>query len=192
MSPISSFLTDEKKRAKKIREGDRKSFSELYISNFNLMCDFGVSITQDEEVTRELVQDVFLSIWVNRREWQPKGTIRSYLYRAIKNRCLDYLKHKKIEKKWQEIMRNSRSENEATPHDDYARVELESIVQKAVNKLPKKQKMVFLLSRVQGLKYREIAEVMEISEKTVENQMAHALRKLREHVNKIYVIRGKK
>jgi len=186
-----NIVTDENKRIQKIREGDKKVFSELYISNFNLMCDFGVGITRDEEVTRELIQDVFLSIWVNRKEWQPKGSIRSYLYRAIKNRSLDYLKHKKVEREWQEMTRHSNPENEATPHDNYAHAELESIIQKAVNELPEKQKMVFLLSRVQGLKYREIADVLEVSEKTVENQMGHALRKLREHVNKKYFSPGK-
>ncbi len=186
MRSIPNNTTDEKKQILKIREGDRKAFSELYITNFNLMCDFAVNITRDEEVTRELIQDVFLSIWVNRKEWQPKGTVRSYLYRAVKNRSLDYLKHKKVEREWQAMARHSNSENESTPHEEYTHAELESIIQKAVNKLPERQRMVFLLSRVQGLKYREIADVLEISVKTVENQMGHALRKLREHVKKYF------
>lgn len=174
----------EENQIRRIQNGDKKTFSELYVSNFTQMCDFAVSITHDEEVTKELIQDVFINIWTNREHWRPKSTIRSYLYRAIKNRAFDYLKHKKVEREWHNRNYQSNSENAETPYEQYTRAELEQFIQKAVDELPEKRKMIYLLSRIQGLKYREIADVMKISEKTVENQMGHALKKLRELVNK--------
>lgn len=162
-----------------IQNGDRDAFSKVYHEYFPGMCNFAFTITKREDEAKELVQDVFFSIWSKREAWQPKGSIRSYLYKAVKNRALDSLKHQKVERKWEQTIRNMYYSNIQSPEDDFCNSELANIIEESINKLPERRKMIFLLSREHDLTYKDIANVLEISIKTVETQMGRALKSLR-------------
>ena len=171
----------------KIQQGDKSAFAEIYKAHFYGLCDFSYRYIKSQAVCEELVQDLFLYIWQNRREWNPSGTVKSYLYKSIKNRSLDYLKHKRVQN---EFANQQREEVEyTTVTQDNLRLhksedQLIKSIHLAIESLPDQRKMIFKMSREDGLTYREIAEVLEISVKTVETQMGRSLKTLREHLSK--------
>lgn len=164
----------------KVRSGDVKIFESLFREYYYSLSRFTASITRSSSAAEDLVQDIFLKIWQNREEWNPQGTIKTYLYRASKNQALNYLKHLSIVNNWAEISKDSLVNSSVNPEDEIIRKELLTSVSDAVNKLPEKCKMIFLLHRHEGLSYREISEVLNISISTIETQMGRALKKIRE------------
>ncbi|HKJ80476.1 MAG TPA: RNA polymerase sigma-70 factor [Ignavibacteriaceae bacterium] len=166
----------------KIQSGDVKIFEALFREYYYSLSRFTTSIVKSSSAAEDLVQDIFLKIWENRQTWNPQGTIKTYLYRASKNQALNYLKHLNVVHNWAEFSRNSFSSSSSSinPEDEFERKELLNSVNGAVNKLPEKCKMIFLLHRHEGLSYREISEVLNISISTVETQMGRALKKIRE------------
>ncbi len=171
----------DQKLAERIRLGDRNAFAQLYRTYYKDLCRFAFRYVRSPDLAEEMVQDVFLNIWRRHAEWQEGVNPKSYLFRSVRNRSLDYLKHRNVELKWEHESRSNESENQ-TPSPDiiYENEELTKAVQKAIERLPDRRRTIFLLSREHELTYQEIAEVLEISIKTVETQMGRSLKMLRE------------
>ena len=110
-------------------------------------------------------------------------SIKFYLYKAVKNKSLDYLKHQKVKSDTEESLKliNISSQNEA--QEIYEQNELTEIIERHVNNLPIKCRDVFILVKFQGMSYNETAKILGISPNTVENQMAKAFTKLRESLS---------
>jgi RNA polymerase sigma-70 factor, ECF subfamily len=161
-----------------VNVGNKEAFAAIYRAHFSGLCDFTYYITQDAEVAKELVQDTFMAIWEQRRTWSPHSTIRSYLYKAVKNRSLDFLKHQKVVRKYEQNNQNSESDDR-NQDDQISQRELATAIDKEIERLPEKCRIIFIMSRQQGLTYNEIAEVQGVSIKTVETQIGRALKKLR-------------
>ncbi len=144
---------------------------------------------KDLDEARNLVHEVFITVWEKFDSLPSDTNYRSYLYTAVRNRCLNHLrdtkKHLSIEKA-EHKMTEENSSLEAA--------ELEREIELAINSLPEKCRMVFEFSRMEGLKYGEIAEKMGISVKTVEAQMSKALTVLRAHLSEfmslIFIVLG--
>lgn len=187
----------EKALLKRIKSGNKEAFETLYRNYYARLCNFLYRFVDTRAICEELVQDIFLHIWMNRQTWEPKGTISSYLYKSAKNRALDYLKHLEVENRYLE------SQNIETGKEDYlwdmassgvmleetkAREEmLEMKVEAAIKKLPPKTRIIFKLSREDGLTYREIAQFLDLSDKTIETQMGRALYKLRSYLSHLLI-----
>lgn len=170
----------EKEVIDSIRGGDTGVFEILFRKYYYNLSRFTASIIKSPSIAEDLVQDIFLKIWQNRRDWNPQGSIKTYLYRASKNQALNYLKHLKIVNNWAEFSKSSFAASPINPEDQILKNELITSVNEAINRLPEKCKMIFLLHRHEGFSYREIAEVLNISLSTVETQMGRALKKIRE------------
>ncbi len=127
------------------------------------------------------MHNVFLHVWKNHWSWKPKGTIKSYLYKAVHNQCRNHARQQKVEKKWRLSKKDETNAGYST-EEEYYNDELQKELELAVEKLPERCKLIFLLSRVNGLKYKEIASELNISIKTVEVQMGRALKKLRQYL----------
>jgi RNA polymerase sigma-70 factor (family 1) len=166
-----------------VRHGDKNAFAQLYRRYFSELCDISFYLTRDKEVAKELVQDTFLVIWEKREDWQPKSSIRSYLIRAVKNRSLDFLKHVRVERGWQKMHQMDTSGPDVGD-EPITQEELAAAIDKAVDELPEKCRVIFVMNRNQGFTYGEIAEIQEISQKTVETQIGRALKKLRESLGR--------
>jgi len=166
-----------------IKHGDKDAFARLYRRHFSELCDISFYLTRDKEVAKEMVQDTFLVIWEKREDWQPKGSIRSYLFRAVKNRSLDHLKHVKVERGWQK-MQQVETNGSHSGEESISQKELAAAIDKSVDELPEKCRIIFIMNRNQGFTYGEIAEIQGISQKTVETQIGRALKKLRESLAK--------
>ena len=168
------------------------SFSVLYLMYYPKLVRFAKEFVVLEEDAENITQDVFTDLWERRDAIDHIENVNAYLFRLVRNRCLDYLKHKVFEQKYAENVQASfeielnlklQSLDRFDVSDISEGNETERLVRDAINSLPKRCRDIFLLSRMKGLKYREISEKLGISVNTVECQMGIALKKLRVKLN---------
>ena len=157
-------------------------YEELFRTYYTSLCYFAQKYIRDLDTCKEIVHHVFVLIWEKREEFDFKKPAKSYLFTAVYNRCLNYIRDQKKfhdpgEKNPVEFYGDS-----AVNNDHLEAAELESKIWETINLLPEKCREVFMLNRFEGKKYAEIAEKLNISVKTVEAQMSKALKTLREHL----------
>ncbi|MBN1349795.1 RNA polymerase sigma-70 factor [candidate division KSB1 bacterium] len=166
----------------KIHQGDKNEFEKLYRRFCQSLILFANKYVYKLDIAENIVQDVFVNIWQNRTTLDPTCNIKTYLFTSVKNHALNYIKRQRIERRYKEtIVIDER--NDQTPEIQYNLNELEVQINKTVEKLPEKRRIIFLMSRQDHLTYAEIAEVLGISVKTVENQMGKALKTLRSYLS---------
>ncbi len=166
---------------KKIQEGDERAFEILFKSYYVRLCGFARKYTSSSEEAEEIVQEVFLKVW-ERREHLKSGEIKPYLFKSVQNYCLNFLEHKKVVDKYYSVIEFVYKSGGTSDIDAYEKLlgtELQKKVEEVTESLAPECKKIFLLSRNEGLKYKEIAERLNISVKTVETQMSRALSKYR-------------
>ncbi len=130
-------------------------------------------------LAEEAVADVFLKVWSNRKALQTCLQLRAYLFKAVHNRCIDYLRKQRVEDSYAPEQLPVQQLVSTTPEQDMMSKELKGHLQEAVNQLPPKGRAIFRLSREEGLTYSEIAEHLGISVKTVETHIRRSLCNLR-------------
>lgn len=158
-----------------IKSGSEKAFNKAFELYYTSLCYFTDTILHDFDLSRSVVQQVFVDMWVKREKLQVVS-LKAYLFQSARNAAFDVLKHKKAESKYLSML--DQSENE--PMTDWIEnAELADRINKAINNLPEKCRQIFILCRFEELKYAEIAEKLGISVKTVEMQISIALKKLR-------------
>ena len=146
-----------------------------------MLVAFANRYLRSEEEAREAVQDVFLGVWNNREHLQLDESLRSYLFTATRNKALNYLEKRKIEAVPLDAVHLQQSSGPGVEEQLQAE-ETKAVIFDEVSRLPERCREVFLLSRSEGLSYREIAGRLALSEKTVENQISIALKRLRARV----------
>ena len=162
----------------KIKKGDEKAFEKLFHSHYSHLCLFAEHFVRNHAEAEEIAQDIFVWLWENRTRVTIATSVKNYLFRSVKNRCLNFLQHKKIETRYAEKLL---AEAEQSTPDDANFIEsgLLSKIEESISSMPDKRQEIFRLSREEGLKYREIAQKMNISVKTVETHMGLAIKTLR-------------
>ena len=183
MNTGSSFNEDSK-LVKALQQGDIFAFNELFNKYSQKIYNFAFKHMQHEEEVKDLVQEVFVTIWVKRKDIDDKQSFNGYLFTITLNAIRKYfrkqVKDRKLIEKWLEDAKTSSDITKLT-------VEYRSLKERAgeiIEDLPPKRKMVFILSREKGLSAEEIAQIMHIAKKTVENHLNLALRYLREKLMK--------
>ena len=162
-------------------------FEELFRSQYQDLCSFANRYMSDLDSSEEIVQNVFVKLWENRKGITINHSLRSYLITSVKNACLNKLKHIKIREEYK-IYNESVIESGSTDvHEEYEAEELAIKIKSTINSMPPARREIFTLSRNEGLKYKEIAEKLKISVKTVENQMGNAIKYLKTELSE-YVI----
>jgi RNA polymerase sigma-70 factor (ECF subfamily) len=173
----------------RIRNGDVKAFEELYKTHYAKLTLFANRFLNDLPASEEIVSDVFAFLWEKRTVIIFTSSIQSYLYKTVQNRCLNYLKHKKIENEYvNHLIRNNLLEHYADNWNAYVEKDLQDRARKALEILPARCKEIFKLSRYNHLKNKEIAARLNLSEKTVERQITIALKKLRDHFKNSFIL----
>ena len=165
----------------RLRRGDRDAFDALFRRHYPALVGVAEAIVRDRDVAEEAAQDVMLELWRRRDTVSVDESPRAYLFRAVRNRALNHLRHERMKQRTAPMVAGE----SATHAEGPARVAEEEIgaaVREAVAALPERCREVFELSRGHGLRYAEIASVLGISVKTVEAQMGKALRVLRERL----------
>jgi RNA polymerase sigma-70 factor (ECF subfamily) len=161
---------------------DNLAFDQLFKISYNPLIKTCLKIVPCYAVAEELVSEVLLKVWKNRNRIIIASSGNSYLFTSVRNIAIDYLRKEK-KALWADLseVRNHHSEL-YNPHQVSELAELQDQINHAVNKLPKKCRLVFQLSREEGLKYNEIAERLNISHKTVETQIGRALRSIKSSI----------
>ena len=172
-----------------MKGNDAIGFEELFKTNYVKLCFYANSIIGNIPVSEEIVSDLFTEIWEKKLQTEFSPT-KAYLYKSVYNRCLNYIKHAKIENAYIEYLLKNESKNFFSDMPSYAYDEKEAgnEIKKAIDNLPEQCRNIFLLSRVQNKKYQEIAALLGLSPKTVENQMGIALKKLRLALKHLFTI----
>jgi RNA polymerase sigma-70 factor (ECF subfamily) len=166
-----------------IRTGDETAFDALFTDWYGKLQAYAFSVLQNEAQAEEAVQTVFCRIWEKRRQWQVHTSMKAYLYGSVYHQCMDGLRRVKQVRKYQRHVLQGSTEGQAAPASGKAELkELEARLQYALSQLPDLCRAIFQLSRFGGLKYREIAEQLDISVKTVEAQVSKALKHLRDQL----------
>lgn len=166
--------------ATRIKIGDKQAFELLFRKYYVRLCGFANKYFNDPEEAREVVQEVFTKIWEGRDDINPDESLSSYLFKITSNISINRLRHKRVESKYVEIYKLVYAENtEISPYQSLLAKELNNNITRALNNIPPKSKRIFDLSRMEGLKYSEIAVNLKISVKTVEAHMSKALNILR-------------
>jgi RNA polymerase sigma-70 factor, ECF subfamily len=167
------------RQLKKIQKGDVKVFEELFHQYYPGMCSYAESLVKKPDVAEEIIQDTFYNIWKNRAEMEIIVGWKNYLYRAVFNNSMMYLRKAKKEMSLNEEWTDSLFESNENPSEEMDARELNAALVYALHRLPVRTREIFNLSRFEGLKYQEIAQKLSISVKTVEANMGKALRALR-------------
>jgi RNA polymerase sigma-70 factor (ECF subfamily) len=166
--------------AMRIKLGDQQAFELLFRKFYLRLCIFTNKFLNNPEEAKEVSQDVFVKIWEGRNNIDPEDSLKSYLFKIAQNISLNKLQREKVKIKYAEILKLVYFEQlEISAHESLVASELEEHIAKSIKNLPAECRKVFELSRNDGLKYREIAEALKISIKTVEAQMSKALWSLR-------------
>ncbi len=158
-----------------IKKGDEKAFEVLFKSYYPHLVLFAQKYLNDRDLSESLVQDVFVNMWMKREDLTIRS-LKGFLVVAVRNKCNNELKHQKVVREYENL--NDRVEVEELPH--YKDEAYLNKINEVIDLLPAQRKRIFRMSRMDGLKYREIADKLNISPKTVEVQMGKALKFLRE------------
>lgn len=162
----------------RLRANDKTVLKELFHQHYNTVCKTIHRFITDRNLVEDLAQNVFIRFWEKRHQVNIQSSIGAYFHRMAINEALGWLRKNK-RKETEELSPNMQLEQTYSVEDDFLQTELQAQVTNAINALPPRCRTVFQLSRFEQLTYKEIAEKLGISVKTVENQMGKALRVLR-------------
>ncbi len=181
------LLTQDQELHTLLKTNETLFMETLFKQYYTLLCRTAVRFTKDTEAAEDLVQEVFCKIWQNREVLEISTSYKAYLVRSVTNQALNY-----IEKQKRLVLSEDTSPFESTLSANttmelLAGTEMEGRIQQALNELPPQCRLIFEMSRFEELTYKEIAETLDLSPKTVENQMGKALRILREHLLFLYI-----
>jgi RNA polymerase sigma-70 factor (ECF subfamily) len=158
---------------------DESTFEQVFKTHFKSLHAYAFTILKDPDEAEEVVQQVFFRLWERSENLSIEGPVAAYLYRAVHNESLNLLKHEKVKSTHRLHVAYSMKNETDQASKKLAGGELEKKLHAALNELPEQCRTIFQLSRFNELKYREIADRLGISIKTVENQMGKALKLLR-------------
>lgn len=169
--------------AKSLRRGDEKAFENLFKECFPRLCRFASIYIIDDSIAKDIVQGVFIKLWETKQNLREENSILAYLLSITKNSCLDYLKHKQIENKYQKQAIRQQTELELNYYalarlelDLYDYNDINKIIEKTISSLPAQCQQVFKMSRYENLSNAEIAEKLGIGIKAVEANITRALK----------------
>ncbi|SDL58574.1 RNA polymerase sigma-70 factor, ECF subfamily [Siphonobacter aquaeclarae] len=162
-----------------LRQGDERAFETLFRKHYEALCRYANGILQDYDEAEEIVQQTFVKIWEQREDLYIEFSLKAYLYRAVHNHSLNRLKHYKIRQEYADHQQFFYQNDHARADDGLYQSDLEKKLADAIRQLPEQCRRIFEMSRFEELKYQEIADILGISPKTVENQIGKALKILR-------------
>ncbi len=183
-------MPEERDLLQRITSGDTEAFRELFAVYYRPLSSFAASLVIDREAAKDIIQDVFIRIWENRKTLEIHTSLKAFLFTCVRNSAMDHIRKQKrfsgLERELMEILSGPGSIKNAPPEALNSIIYNETceLVESAIEKLPEQCRRIFVMSRYQGLKHKQIAEKLNISSKTVEAHIYTALKFLRERIKK--------
>lgn len=162
-----------------LRQDDHNAYSEIYDRFNGLLYIYACKIVKDFDDAEDIVQEVFISLWDKRNTLLLKSSLSSYLYSAVRYKFINLLDHKKVRTDYSTSLQKFIDQGEYLTDDYIREKEFKKLIEKEIELLPEKMREIFIMSREQDLSNKEIAEKLNLSEKTVRNQVNNALNNLR-------------
>ncbi|NOU60857.1 RNA polymerase sigma-70 factor [Marinifilum caeruleilacunae] len=170
----------------KFRGGSQSAFKNLYDKYYEALFLFGQKYIPNSDVVEDLVQESFIKVWEKKSSFFHEAALKAYLYKTVRNACLNYLDHQKVERNYE-----SQSKEDVLSEDYFLNnvidEEVNRIIAETVNKLPESARIIYLLS-LKGLKNAEIAEDLNISINTVKTQKQRASKFLKENLKDLFTM----
>lgn len=168
---------------RRVRSGDAKAFERCFLDWYAPLCRYVTTLVSDTAAAEEIVQELFCDLWDKREQLSPRENAQAWLFRAARNRSLNHLRHLKIRDNHREYsLHHALTNSPAEPGAAVEFLELQERMDALLNGLPEQRQRIFYLSRREGKSYRDIAEELQISIKTVEANISKTLRFLEEHL----------
>ncbi|MGV8134098.1 MAG: RNA polymerase sigma-70 factor [Mangrovibacterium sp.] len=169
----------------RFKNGDELAFEKVFKSNHSQIVGFCSQFIHDRDKAKSLAQEAFINLWLNREKIETLNGIKAFLFTYARSTCLNYIRHRKIISKYEDIQLQSKEDQlnrevlESFDFNSLEFTELEDLIMKAINDLPDQCRRVFMLSRFEGKMNKEIGADLNISVKSVEANMTRALKSLR-------------
>lgn len=177
---LLSEHSDDQALIQAISASDERAFQILFERYYKMCLASALNVLKEQDQAKDIVQDLFFWVWKNREDLNIQSSLAGYLKRATVNRCLNLLKKEQKfgdQQDWDEPIHE-----QANPHELMEGAELQAFIAHALMQLPERCRLVFTLKRIEGYSVKEIAAQLEISPKTIENQITKALKHLRQEL----------
>ncbi|MFV0377180.1 MAG: RNA polymerase sigma factor [Mangrovibacterium sp.] len=166
----------------RLKAGDMMAFQTIFSAFSEKLFHFACSYLRNPDEAEEIVQDVFLRIWEIREQIDENKSFKSFLFTMAVNKLLNQIKHSVVRQKYEKYLTQTPLDMSESPETQMHYRELGEKIEKMLNRLPEQQQYIFRLSRQDGLSNNEIAEKLNLSIRTVENQIYRANKMLKEHL----------
>lgn len=163
----------------RLKEGDQAAFELIFHFYYSGLVIYATQFTADQFEAEEIVQDFFVRLWQKRQQILQSDSLKNYFFLSVKNSSLNFLKHKKVEARYLKNLSDLSNQHLVYEPDLYVATELQEKIKNAIDRLPEKCGVIFIRSRIHGLKNEEIALELNLSKRTVETQISNALKVLR-------------
>jgi len=178
---MGNSLHMEKEMLRKICFGDRQAFEELFHLYYKRLCQFAFLFLHSKELSEEAASDVFFNVWIKHEQLDPERNIRPFLYSSVRNQAINYLRTNPVH--YRDIINAYELEPESADFSVEYKIDREIFhkrLQQAFDELPERCRMIARMYYFDQLQYKEIAEILCISRKTVEAQISIAIQKVKE------------
>ena len=162
------------------QDGNHKAFETVFIAYYNKTKAFIDGYIKSEPDAEELTEDLFVNLWINRHSIDTSKSFNSYLHTIARNAAINFLKHKYVSDAY---LNNLDTEYSSTSEEDLIAKELEMLIDKLVGGMPEQRRMIYTLSRNEGLSNAEIAERLNTTKRNVESQLSLALKEIRKAIS---------
>jgi RNA polymerase sigma-70 factor (family 1) len=166
---------------------DEKAFNEIYNRYWQRLYVYALSKLDNEENAEEVIQTVFIDLWQKRNSARIEN-LASYLYKAVKNKCIDLIRQRLVRDRYEEIVLQTSDEGDPSTEELLAFEELKALLKTAMESLPEKTREIFRLNRMEYLSVREVSAALSIPERTVEHHLSQALKLMRVYLRDFIVL----
>jgi RNA polymerase sigma-70 factor (ECF subfamily) len=180
----------DRQLVRRVKNGDEAAFKLLFFNHYHGLCALAEQITKSKELARDVVQDVFLKIWRGRSDFSIELSLEAYLCRAVRNQALVVLEKQRSQGRIKNEFAKELTQSFEVEQNELemgAQPKIVEQIWKIVETLPTRRRMAFTLHHKQGLTYKEISNVMDVSQKTVETHIGLALKEIRSHLQQKFV-----
>ncbi|SHE58182.1 RNA polymerase sigma-70 factor, ECF subfamily [Fodinibius roseus] len=160
----------------------KREFEAFFRLTYERLCSFAFGYVNSREEAEGIVQSTFLNVWEQKDLWDDFESAKAYMFKSVRNRALNYKKHERVKQESEPEIQLRMKEWKGYQDSDTLIARKVEVIRNGIRELPERRREIFKMSREHGLTYREIADALDISIKTVETQIGRSLKYLRSYV----------